>query len=71
MWTKSGRSSWTFQDPSIKGKAELRQVEGGYKAVMLLQDTEFGMELAREDEFFQSRKDAERHLREAMDEYAE
>ncbi len=39
--------------------------------MMRLQDTEFGMELADEDEFFQSKRDAEQHLKEAMDEYAE
>lgn len=67
-WQKVGRRRWTAEGDSVEGQARVHEVEGGYRAEIHAEDTEFGMTLLDESDFFESERDAVRFLEDAMDE---
>lgn len=68
MWMKTGRRTWTVDHETLEGEARIEEVEGGYKAVIDVTDTDFGMTFLSDEEFFESEDAAESFLREKMDE---
>lgn len=66
-WDQTGRRSWTCTDDGLEGTARVREVEGGYRAEIVVQDTQFGMRLLDEQDFFESERAAKEFLRQEMD----
>lgn len=66
LWRQQNRNRWELDAPSLSGEATIRQVEGGFKASIHVTDTEFGMTLNDADEFFESRRDAEKFIKAQM-----
>ncbi|MDY6789127.1 MAG: hypothetical protein SVV03_04150 [Candidatus Nanohaloarchaea archaeon] len=69
MWRKKDRRSWKLEKQGFEGFAKVIEVEGGYRAVMEIEDKEYGMSLKDLREFFQSENEAERFLKKRMEEF--
>ncbi len=68
MWTKTGRWTWTLDHEALEGEAHIEEVEGGYKAVIDVTDTDFSMTFLSDEAFFESSDAAESFIRAKMDE---
>lgn len=68
MWRKEESKSWKLDSKGLEGEAKIVEVDGGYRAELTVTDTEYGMKIEEEREFFQSEVDAQKFLEEKMDE---
>jgi len=66
-WEQTGRRSWTCTDDGLSGGARIEEIEGGYRAVVRVKDTQFGMQLLDAEDFFESEKRAREFLKAEMD----
>lgn len=69
-WEQTGRRTWTCTDDGLKGTARVVEIEGGYRAEVLVKDTQFGMRLLDEQDFFESERAAREFLRAEMDDFS-
>lgn len=69
QWNRTGRDIWRLETDSLQGEARVEEVEGGFHAVLRVQDRDFGMILADTEEFYESRKMAKKELKEQMKDF--
>ncbi len=69
MWDKKKRHKWELNTGSLEGEASMKQVEGGYKIFFIAKEKEFGMQLRKRQEFFESKKEAKEELKKEMKEF--
>ncbi len=68
MWRKKDDRFWSLEEEGVEGEARVIEVDGGYRAILEVKDTEYGMKIAEEREFFQSERKAEEFLKDKMEE---
>lgn len=66
-WTQSGGSEWRLANPDFRGKAVLNETNEGYIALIRVEEKQFDMELLSEREFFESRQEAMKFLKDHME----
>ncbi len=69
MWGKINKNTWRLDTDSLKGTASVKQVEGGYKLFFKVNEKEFGMQLRKREEFFQSKKEALKQLKKEKEQF--
>ncbi|MDY6778304.1 MAG: hypothetical protein SVU32_06550 [Candidatus Nanohaloarchaea archaeon] len=67
-WKRVARREWILERGSLSGEARIREVEGGFKASIEVEDVDFGMRLLEEEEFFQPEREAREFVRRKMEE---
>ncbi|MDY6776660.1 MAG: hypothetical protein SVQ76_00980 [Candidatus Nanohaloarchaea archaeon] len=66
-WKKKKRGVWEGVDPDLEGKAVLKETNQGFIASITVEEKQFDMELMDEREFFSSKKEALKFLKERME----